>query len=117
MSAPQYYGNLQFVGVARIEMRQGIIIASHAYNSEADLDGVRKVLEQPTTGEMEAGTHYSIPTGSLTWHLTKGLNIIIVIVIRIIIIIIEYVIKYNIIWIMFLDKIYIKIFYIINITI
>ncbi len=72
-SSPQFYGNVQFVGVARIEMRQGIIIASHAYNSEADLDAVRKVLEQPSTGEMDAGTHYSIPSGLLSWHLTKGL--------------------------------------------
>ena len=68
----QYHGNVKFVAVARLESQSGIIIASHAYNSEVDLESVRKVIEQPSTASMEPGTHYAIPTGQLAWNLTKG---------------------------------------------
>jgi hypothetical protein len=41
----QYHGNVKFVAVARLESQSGIIIASHAYNSEVDLESVRKLMK------------------------------------------------------------------------
>ncbi len=72
MASPQYYGNLLFIGVARVENAQGVIIASHSYNTETSLDGVKQVLEQPNTMGMEAGKHYTFNVGSLSWHLIEG---------------------------------------------
>jgi len=43
------------------------VVASLAYNSSVDLNGVKQVLEQKMG--MQAGTHYSFSTGQSTWHL------------------------------------------------
>lgn len=59
------YGNLCFIGVARIVDR--CVVASLAYNSTVDLAGVKKVLEQKMG--MQAGNHYSFVTGAMAWHL------------------------------------------------
>mmetsp|Transcript_9628 Transcript_9628/g.14491 ORF Transcript_9628/g.14491 Transcript_9628/m.14491 type:complete len:232 (-) Transcript_9628:201-896(-) len=67
MAAPQYYGNVHFLGVARIA-GTGIVIASHSYNTETDLNGVRQVLEQPNMS-MAPGKHYSFNVAQLAWHL------------------------------------------------
>lgn len=54
-----------FVGVARIVDR--CVVASLAYNSSVDLNGVKQVLEQKMG--LQAGTHYSFSTGQTSWHL------------------------------------------------
>ena len=43
----KYYGNVQFLAVARLSFGQGIVMASHSYNTETDLAAVKQVLEQP----------------------------------------------------------------------
>ena len=51
---------------------QGIVIASHAYNSDTDLNGVKQALEQSTTS-MSPGKHYSFTVAnSNAWHLIAG---------------------------------------------
>jgi hypothetical protein len=65
-----FYGNVHFVGVARIA-GTGIVIASHAYHAKTDLNGVRQVLEQPNMN-MAPGKHYSFNSGDLAWHLIAG---------------------------------------------
>lgn len=69
MSTP--YGNVFFLGVARIASQQGIIVASHSYNTETDLGAVKQVLEQPNM-QMSPGKHYSFTVGKLAWHLIAG---------------------------------------------
>jgi hypothetical protein len=71
-STAPYYGNVQFIGVARIA-GTGIIVASHAYHTKTDLNGVRQVLEQPNMN-MAPGKHYSFNSGELAWHLIAGKN-------------------------------------------
>eukprot|EP01038_Epipyxis_sp_PR26KG_P009136 gene9136-12322_t len=61
------YGNVLFLGVARIA-NQGIVVASYSYNTETDLGGVKQVLEQPNLN-MSPGKHYSFAVGQLAWHL------------------------------------------------
>ena len=69
----QSFGNVHFLGVARVAQGQGIVIASHAYNSETDLNGVKQALEQ-STSSMSPGKHYSFTVGSSNaWHLIAGL--------------------------------------------
>jgi hypothetical protein len=63
-------GNVFFLGVARIA-GQGVIIASHSYNTETDLGAVRKMLEQPNLA-MSPGKHYSFSVGQMAWHLIAG---------------------------------------------
>jgi hypothetical protein len=64
--------NVFFLGVARLsEDLRGTIIGSFAYNTEIDLSGVRKVLEQPNL-DMSPGKHYSFQIGEVTWHLIQG---------------------------------------------
>lgn len=75
MATPQYYGNVHFLGVGRVA-GQGIIIASHSYNTETDLDGVRQVLEQPNMS-MAPGKHYSFNAAQLSWHLISGIVVIV----------------------------------------
>lgn len=64
------YGNVFFLGVARIA-GQGIIVASHSYNTETDLGAIRQVLEQPNM-QMAPGKHYSFTVSKLAWHLIAG---------------------------------------------
>jgi hypothetical protein len=69
-SSSQYYGNVHFLGVARVA-GQGIVIASHSYNTETDLNGVKQVLEQPNM-TMSPGKHYSFTVAQVAWHLIAG---------------------------------------------
>lgn len=43
----KFNNNVYFLAVARVSFRQGTVMASHSYNTEIDLTGVKKVLEQP----------------------------------------------------------------------
>lgn len=61
------YGNIFFTAVARIA-GNGIIVCSHSYNTETDLDAVKQVLEQPNM-QMFPGKHYSFSVGQLAWHI------------------------------------------------
>jgi hypothetical protein len=70
-SNAKYFGNVQFVAVARIAST-GIVIASHSYNTKTDLNGVRQVLEQPNMN-MAPGKHYTFNVNELAWHLIAGL--------------------------------------------
>lgn len=63
----QSYGNVFFLGVARLS-GQALVIASYSYNTETDLNAVKQVLEQPNVS-MNAGKHYSFTVGQLAWHL------------------------------------------------
>ena len=64
--------NVFFVGVARLSAEmKGIVIGSFSYNTEIDLNGVRKVLEQPTLN-MISGKHYTFQVGEVSWHLIQG---------------------------------------------
>ncbi|RYG68432.1 hypothetical protein EON64_05190 [archaeon] len=67
MSTGQFYGNVFFLGVARMA-GQGLVIASYSYNTETDLGGVKQVLEQPNMN-MSPGKHYSFSVGRVAWHL------------------------------------------------
>jgi hypothetical protein len=67
----QYFGNVHFLGVARVA-GTGIVIASHSYNTEIDLNGVRQVLEQPNMN-LTPGKHYSFNVGPHAWHLISGI--------------------------------------------
>jgi len=64
--------NVFFLAVARLspEMR-GIIIGNFSYNTETDLNGVKKVLEQPNL-DMKPGKHYSFNVNDVAWHLIQG---------------------------------------------
>ena len=64
------YGNVYFLGVARIA-GQAIVISSYSYNTETDLSAVKQVLEQPNMN-MSPGKHYSFSVGQLAWHLIAG---------------------------------------------
>lgn len=70
MATKQFYGNVHFLAVARIA-GQGIVVASHSYNTETDLNGVRSVLEQPNMS-IQPGKHYSFNVAQLGWHLIAG---------------------------------------------
>lgn len=64
-----FYGNVYFLGVARVANKGGIVMAHISYNgSETDLNGVRQVLEQPNMN-MVAGKYYSFLVAQLAWHL------------------------------------------------
>jgi len=67
MSQSNYYDNVYFLAVARIQ-QQGIVVASYSYNSETNIDGVKQVLEQPNMN-MQPGKHYSFSVGQVAWHL------------------------------------------------
>lgn len=69
-TSPKFYGQVHFLGVARIA-GQGLILASHSYNTQTDLDAVKQVLEQPNMN-MAPGKHYSFAVGQLAWHLIAG---------------------------------------------
>jgi hypothetical protein len=71
-SDTKYYGNVLFLGVGRVA-GQGIIVASHVYHTQVDMNGVRQVLEQPNMS-MEPGRHYSFDSGEQGWHLINGTN-------------------------------------------
>ena len=68
---PTPYGNVFFLGVARIAGQQGIIVVSHSYDTETDLGAVKQVLEQPNM-QMSPGKHRSFTVGKLAWHLIAG---------------------------------------------
>lgn len=68
--ATQSFGNVHFIGVARIA-GEGIVIASYSHNAEIDIGGVKQVLGQPNLN-MSAGKHYTFSVGSSGWHLIGG---------------------------------------------
>jgi len=68
----KYFGNVHFLGVARVVGGRGIVMASHAYNTETYLNGIKEVLQQPNMS-MSQGKHYSFSVGQLAWHLIAGL--------------------------------------------
>ena len=70
-STSQYFGNVHFLSVARVEKGRGIVMASHSYNTEIDVNGVKQVLEQPNLS-MSPGKHYSFSVGQSAWHLIAG---------------------------------------------
>lgn len=43
-------------------------MASHSYNTETDLSGVKQVLEQPNMS-LNPGKHYSFSVANLAWHI------------------------------------------------
>mmetsp|Transcript_35693 Transcript_35693/g.33835 ORF Transcript_35693/g.33835 Transcript_35693/m.33835 type:complete len:233 (+) Transcript_35693:95-793(+) len=61
------HGNIFFAAVARIA-GHGVIVCSHSYNTETELDAVRQVLEQPNM-QMAPGKHYAFSVGQLGWHI------------------------------------------------
>jgi len=63
-----YFGNVYFLAVARIEKGRGIVMASHSYNSEIDINGVKKVIEQPNIS-ITPSKHYGFSVGQSAWHL------------------------------------------------
>uniref|UniRef100_A0A7S0SW64 V-SNARE coiled-coil homology domain-containing protein n=1 Tax=Chromulina nebulosa TaxID=96789 RepID=A0A7S0SW64_9STRA len=67
MSGGTYFGNVYFLGIARLADK-AYVIASLAYNSETDIDGIKKVLEQPNMN-MSPGKHYSFTVGQVLWNL------------------------------------------------
>lgn len=69
--ASQSYGNVYFLGVARIS-GQAYVVASYSYNSETDIGGVKQVLEQPNMN-MVPGKHYSFSVAQSAWHLIAGI--------------------------------------------
>lgn len=66
------YGNVFFMAVCRLEGHNGIVIASHSYNTETDLSGVKAVLEQPNM-TMSPAKHYSFTVAQLAWHIIAGI--------------------------------------------
>lgn len=68
MATSQYFGNVHFLAVSRMEKGRGIVMACHSYNSEIDINGVKQVLEQPNMA-MSSGKHYSFSVGQSAWHL------------------------------------------------
>ncbi len=72
MASPQVFNNVHYLGVAKSGIKP-IILASYSYNSETNLDGVRKVLEQPNLATLVPGKHYSFAVGAVVWHLIAGI--------------------------------------------
>ena len=64
----QFFGNVHFMGVARIDRGEGVVIASHSHDAETDLDGVKQVLGQPNM-QMSPGKHYSFSAAGSAWHM------------------------------------------------
>eukprot|EP00608_Synchroma_pusillum_P011973 CAMPEP_0198420228 /NCGR_PEP_ID=MMETSP1452-20131203/766_1 /TAXON_ID=1181717 /ORGANISM="Synchroma pusillum, Strain CCMP3072" /LENGTH=233 /DNA_ID=CAMNT_0044140379 /DNA_START=8 /DNA_END=709 /DNA_ORIENTATION=- len=71
--ATEYFGNVYFTCVARREGSRAIVVASHSYNTETDLNAVRQVLEQPTL-EMNPRSHYAFTTSGMAWHLMADMR-------------------------------------------
>lgn len=62
-------GNVQFLGVARFQDRA--IVASHAYNTVIDLNGVKEVIKSDQLS-VRPGVHFSFSSGGSAWHLMSG---------------------------------------------
>jgi hypothetical protein len=63
--------NVFFLGVGRMEKRC-IMMASHCYQADTDLAGVKLVFEQPNL-TIIPGKHYSFTAAQFSWHFTSGL--------------------------------------------
>lgn len=59
----------RFLGVARFQDRA--IVASHAYNTVIDLNGVKEVLKSDQLS-VRPGVHFSFASGGSAWHLMSG---------------------------------------------
>jgi hypothetical protein len=55
--------------VARFQDRA--IVASHAYNTVIDLNGVKEVLKSDQLS-VRPGVHFSFGSGGSAWHLMSG---------------------------------------------
>ena len=67
--AQQQVQNVFFVAVAR----SNLILGSYCHNNiQTDLNGVKKMLEQPDVMFMTTGKHYSFTIEDVAWHLIKG---------------------------------------------
>ena len=72
---PVYYIpnlNVFFLGVARRVDERCIIMASHCYQAETDLAGVKLVLEQPNLINISPGKHYAFTAAQFSWHFISG---------------------------------------------
>jgi hypothetical protein len=67
--------NIFFICVARLEYGRGVLLGSHSHNTDTDLNGVRKVLEQPDI-DLQMGKHYSFVIGEVAWHLIQGITLL-----------------------------------------
>lgn len=59
----------RFLGVARFQDRA--VVASHAYNTVIDLNGVKEVLKSDQLS-VRPGVHFSFASGGSAWHLMSG---------------------------------------------
>ena len=59
----------RFLGVARFQDRA--VVASHAYNTVIDLNGVKEVLRSDQLS-VRPGVHFSFSSGGSAWHLMSG---------------------------------------------
>ncbi|GAB5031845.1 vesicle-associated membrane protein 7b [Nannochloropsis oceanica] len=64
-------GNIQFLGVARLQDRA--IVASHAYNTIIDLNGVKEVLTSDQLS-VRPGVYFSFASGGSAWHLVSDVE-------------------------------------------
>lgn len=69
MANPLNNRNILFVGIARKNFNDALIIASYAYHTETNIDIVRQVLEDPKA-YIEPGKHYVFSVGgAMQWHI------------------------------------------------
>lgn len=61
----------RFLGVARLQDRA--IVASHAYNTVIDLNGVKEVLKSDQLS-VRPGVHFSFASGGSAWHLMSDVE-------------------------------------------
>ena len=64
------YGNVYFIGVARIGS-DAVVVANYSYHSEIDIDGVKKVLDEPNLSLLP-GKYYTFTSNQFGWHLVSG---------------------------------------------
>ena len=65
MATQQVY----FIGIGRLEEGRAVIIGCASFNTETDLSGVKRIIEQPNT---TPGKHFTFQTGEVSWHLIQG---------------------------------------------
>jgi len=61
----------RFLGVARLQDRA--IVASHAYNTIIDLNGVKEVLTSDQLS-VRPGVYFSFASGGSAWHLVSDVE-------------------------------------------
>jgi len=68
MASPVFYGNVHFMGVARMDRGEGCIMASYSHGADTNLEGVKAMLQQPNI-KLQSGKHYNFSSGGLAWFL------------------------------------------------